>query len=238
MGSPWTNDAFAEMSLRNIDANFAPQTEQQVEYLTDKMHLKKGYRLLDLGCGAGRHSIEFARRGLSVCGVDISEYMLAQARERTDAELDVTYTAANLRDLSALGFGTASFDGAICLCESGIGVLGGGEDELAFLREVSRLLRRGGYFALSCFNVIRRYIRSRDENPRFDYINNTTNWSAEVDGTQLAETQRQYTPSEVKLLLTLAGFGDVRILNCADNVFTDAPMGIEDVEMLVIAEKL
>jgi len=39
-------------------------------------------RILDLGCGTGRHAIEFARRGFDVTGVDFSEAMLTRARER------------------------------------------------------------------------------------------------------------------------------------------------------------
>jgi SAM-dependent methyltransferase len=42
-------------------------------------------RILDLGCGTGRHAIEFARRGFKVTGVDFSEAMLTRARERGDA---------------------------------------------------------------------------------------------------------------------------------------------------------
>lgn len=38
--------------------------------------------LLDLGCGTGRHSVEFARRGYEVVGVDLSEAMLERARRR------------------------------------------------------------------------------------------------------------------------------------------------------------
>ena len=42
-------------------------------------------RILDLGCGTGRHAVEFAKRGFDVTGVDFSEAMLSRARERANA---------------------------------------------------------------------------------------------------------------------------------------------------------
>ncbi|HEX7490070.1 MAG TPA: class I SAM-dependent methyltransferase [Candidatus Limnocylindrales bacterium] len=44
------------------------------------------HSLLDLGCGTGRHSVELARRGYEIVGVDISEGMLERARRRATAE--------------------------------------------------------------------------------------------------------------------------------------------------------
>lgn len=85
IGSPWKNPLFAKMSLRNIDERFTANTGLQAEWLMGKMHLKAGMKLLDLGCGAGRHDIEFAKRGIDVTGVDISETMLGAVRQRTEA---------------------------------------------------------------------------------------------------------------------------------------------------------
>lgn len=71
--------------------------------------------LLDLACGTGNISNEFAKRGVSVIGVDISEEMLAVAQEKSRAQnLDVLYLCqpANRLDL----YGTV--DGAVCTIDS------------------------------------------------------------------------------------------------------------------------
>ena len=47
-------------------------TKRQVDFLIDKLELKGNERILDLACGFGRHSLEFARRGYEVTGVDIT----------------------------------------------------------------------------------------------------------------------------------------------------------------------
>ena len=52
----WTLD------IQNI--SWVEDTEHQVDYLIDKLELKGNERILDLACGFGRHSLEFARRGI------------------------------------------------------------------------------------------------------------------------------------------------------------------------------
>lgn len=51
----WTLD------IQNI--SWVEDTKHQVDYLIDKLELKGNERILDLACGFGRHSLEFARRG-------------------------------------------------------------------------------------------------------------------------------------------------------------------------------
>lgn len=239
--SPWSNDSFATISLEKIDDKFLSSTLAQVDYLVKKMKLTTGSRILDLGCGAGRHSIELSKRGMIVTGIDISETMLCNAQQRNEkAGVKVDYIKSDLADLYKIGLGYSSFDGVICLCESGIGVLGSESKDFEFFRQVYNLLCPDSYFVMTCFNSLRRYIRSKGANPKFDYINSTMAWSCpmESDGEMLSELQRQYAPSEIKMLLKLNGFSEIDVLNCCDGMFTDDIMGIEDIEMLVIARKV
>ena len=59
----WTLD------IQNM--SWVEDTKHQVDFLIDKLELKGNERILDLACGFGRHSLEFARRGYEVTGVDI-----------------------------------------------------------------------------------------------------------------------------------------------------------------------
>lgn len=70
-------------------------TKRQVDFLIDKLELKGNERILDLACGFGRHSLEFARRGYEVTGVDITPAYIRYAAKQagkafgscTDGEL-------------------------------------------------------------------------------------------------------------------------------------------------------
>jgi SAM-dependent methyltransferase len=98
--------------------------------------------VLDLGCGTGNHAIPLARRGFEVIGVDRSESMLAQARDKAlqvNPRLRDVFKDADIRSVD-LG---RQFDAALLM----FAVLGyqlENADVLAALRAAHRHLRRGG----------------------------------------------------------------------------------------------
>lgn len=63
------------------EMGFVQGTLQEVDFLIDLLQLPEGARVLDVGCGAGRHSLEFARRCFRPVGVDISFGLIEVARE-------------------------------------------------------------------------------------------------------------------------------------------------------------
>ncbi|WP_088553821.1 class I SAM-dependent methyltransferase [Calderihabitans maritimus] len=67
--------------------------------------------ILDIGCGTGNFSLELARLGVKVTGIDVSEAMLAKAREKATQEgLAIKFLRADARKLP---FGEASFDAVV-----------------------------------------------------------------------------------------------------------------------------
>lgn len=67
MESLWEDKEFAKLRLRNsIDRKSFPGTEQEVGVLLRELELRKGNSMIDLGCGAGWHAIEMAKRGIRV----------------------------------------------------------------------------------------------------------------------------------------------------------------------------
>src|SRR5260370_9502779 len=74
------------------------------------LDLKSGATMLDLCCGIGRHSIEFARRGFNVIGVDLTKPYLEQARASASKEnLKIEFVLSDMREFSRPG----AFDAAI-----------------------------------------------------------------------------------------------------------------------------
>jgi 2-polyprenyl-3-methyl-5-hydroxy-6-metoxy-1,4-benzoquinol methylase len=73
-------------------------TKQEVEQIASLLELHAGVSICDLCCGVGRHSLELARHGLNVTGVDRTALYLEQARKKAEAEgLDVRFVREDMR---------------------------------------------------------------------------------------------------------------------------------------------
>jgi SAM-dependent methyltransferase len=110
--------------------------------------LRAGDRLLDLGCGAGRHAFEALRRGARVTAFDYDEAELkdvaAMASAMAEAgDLPAAATSATTRgDATQLPFADGSFDRIIAA-----EVLEHIDDDMGAVRELVRVLRPGGTMA-------------------------------------------------------------------------------------------
>lgn len=108
-------------------------------------------RLVDLGCGTGRHALEFASRGFDVLGVDLSREMLVQLQTKSHvANIEIATLRANLCDLD--GIRDATFEYAILMYAT-LGMIPAVEDRARVLRQARRLLKPGGRLALHVHNL-------------------------------------------------------------------------------------
>lgn len=113
----------------------------------DEADLAPDSPVLDIGCGAGLVSVELARRGLAVTGVDSSAEMVALLSQRAaDEHLDARVQAQQA-DVRELPFGSREFKLVI-----GLGVLPWLDDPWSALREMARVLAPGGWAILTADN--------------------------------------------------------------------------------------
>jgi SAM-dependent methyltransferase len=115
---PWDEPLFSERMLReHLDQTHgaasrpAVEIRAQVERMWEWLDLQPGKRLLDLTCGPGLYAAEFARRGVSVTGIDFSPASIAYAREHCSG-LPCEFVHADVRDMH---FSGQEFDAAIYL---------------------------------------------------------------------------------------------------------------------------
>jgi len=209
--------------------SFTKGTEQEVAFLVEVLDLAPGMRVLDAGCGPGRHSLALARRGLQVCGIDLALPFLEVARDTGTAgpvpdpvsaadpaptgegAAPAPRAAAFLQgDVRRLPVRPGSFDAVICLCQGGFGLLGGAGDEGMALGELARALRPGGRLALTAFSSWYA-VKWLAEGETFDAETAVLHETARIrdrsgeEEAEFALDHTCFTPRELGLMATAAG---------------------------------
>lgn len=230
----WFEPIAAHLGSAYLRYSFTKGTVQEVDRVVASLGLQPGERVLDVGCGPGRHANELARRGIVVHGVDISEPFVELARR--DAPAGATFERLDAR---ALAF-DAEFDAAICLCQGAFGLMTAGGEDDTVIGGIARALRPGGRLALSAFNA---YFAMRyHQDATFDADLGISHERTEVrdpDGRPLEVDLWTgcYTPRELRLLLDRHGLAVERISSVEPGAYGDAPPTIESPEFLVIAHR-
>lgn len=203
----WFEPVAEHLGAAYLRYSFTKGTDQEVGFLVEALGLQPGMRVLDVGCGPGRHAHALARLGLEVVGVDISQRFVDLAA--AGAPPGATFQRADAR---ALAF-DAEFDAAISLCQGAFGLTGGPGAPLdgdgAVLAGMARALRPAGVLAVSAFSAY-FMLRHLEEQDTFDadagvnhertVVRDEAGVEAEVD---LWTTC--FTPRELRLLAARAG---------------------------------
>jgi ubiquinone/menaquinone biosynthesis C-methylase UbiE len=133
---------------------------EQVSQALDLMGIEDSARFLDLACGPGRHSLELARRGFQVTGVDRTTEYLDEAHKRADREeLDIEFVNEDMRHFSRPN----AYDGAWSMFTS-FGYFEQPSDNQQVLDNTFRSLKDGGVFLIELMGreVLARIFQARD----------------------------------------------------------------------------
>lgn len=225
--------------------SFTKGTEQEVSFLVDVLDLRPGQRLLDVGCGPGRHAHAFAARGIDVVGVDVSERFLRLARVASSLGGGARFLRG---DAGRLPVATASVDAAVSLCQGGFGLPpvsvetgpDGGADARA-LGEIARALKPGGGLALSAFSSYFA-VRFLEETDAFDAdrgVNHERTAVKDMEGRDAGFDlwTSCFTPRELRLMCRAAGLDVGHVWAVAPGDYARHPPDVDHPEHLVLARK-
>ena len=78
----WYEALFENYGMKYDRESFVQGTMGECDFIEEEINYDQTRRILDIGCGTGRHSIELAKRGYQVTGIDLSESQLKRAKEK------------------------------------------------------------------------------------------------------------------------------------------------------------
>lgn len=247
----WFEDLADHMGEAYLRYSFTMGTVQEVDHLMAALGLGPGSRVLDVGCGPGRHAHEFARRGVEVHGIDISSTFVDLAS--ASAPPGATFERLDARDLVTMSRLHGCFDAVVCLCQGAFGLMTAADGRAGADGEpldgnslvvagMAAALRPGGRLALSAFSshfVVRAQALGLYESS-FDAATGVTHERTEVrspDGTPRPVDlwTACYTPRELTLLCHLNGLRVDAISSVEPGAYGWAAPDCESPEYLLLA---
>lgn len=144
MSKDWFRSGFFDDAMGEIlfDAASVKAAKEEVQGLLRLAHPQAGATVLDLACGVGRHSLEFARRGYAVTGLDLSEAYIREgiARSRRARLKGLRFEKGELLDLYRF---QGEFDLVVNLFTS-FGYYASAKDNFESLKQMALALKPGG----------------------------------------------------------------------------------------------
>lgn len=237
----WFEDLADYMGSAYLRYSFTKGTDQEVSALVELLALASGDRVLDIGCGPGRHSLALARLGWRVVGLDVSATFVRLAREA--AQRDGLSTAAfvhgDARDLSGVP-GHGEFDAAICLCQGAFGLMDDAAGDAAVLAAISAALRPGGRVALTAFNAyfsVRHHLEASFDADTGTSRETTTIHDPTGRPRAVDLVTRCYTPPELRALVGSAGLEVTAIHGVEPGAYGRSDPSVDLPEFLVLARR-
>ena len=250
----WYELLFQNYALKYDNESFTRGTSGECDFIESEIGFNKQLRLLDIGCGTGRHTIELTRRGYQVTGIDFSESMLRRAKEKaSEQNLAIDFLHKDARDLSFTG----EFDVVIMLCEGAFPLMETDEMNFQILKNAAKALNDKGKLIFTTLNGLFALFHSvKDFLDHASIEGNATNVSNTFDvmtfrdysttlvtddsgnKMELKCNERYYVPSEITWSLKSLDFKNVDIFGARLGAYSRKDqLTTDDFEMLIIAEK-
>ncbi|UCH12733.1 MAG: class I SAM-dependent methyltransferase [Candidatus Omnitrophota bacterium] len=250
----WYESLYENYSRKYDKEPFVQGTVGECDFIEQEIKQDKSLKILDIGCGTGRHAIELTKRGYNVTGVDLSEDQIKRAREKAkEAGVTIDFQIQDARNLPF----DSEFDLAIMLCEGGFSLMETDEMNFEILKNATKALKSKGKLIFTALNGLfplfhsvndfyesaQKEGQSQCKECSFDLMtfrdHNTVVFEDDSGNKrELKCNERYYVPSEITWLLKTLGFKKIDIFGAKLGAFSrQDKLTTDDFEMLVVAEK-
>lgn len=250
----WYESLFENYGNKYENESFAQGTIGECDFIEKEINFNKNLKILDIGCGTGRHSIELSKRGYNITGIDLSDSLLAKAKEKAKKNgLNITFQKYDARSLPF----SDEFEVVIMLCEGAFPLMETDEMNYRILQNAAAALKKNGKLIFTTlnglfplFHSVKDFLASELKDGNAKYDKNTFdfmtfrdyNITTVVDDLgnkkELQCNERYYVPSEITWMLKCLGFRTMDIYGARLGAFSrEDKLTTEDFEMLVIADK-
>ena len=237
----WFEDLASHMKAAYLKYSFTKGTVQEIDYILEATRATVGSSFIDVGCGPGRHSLELARRGMHVRGIDVSQDFvdIAQQRAAKESLNNAEFMRLDARSLCDEDSLHNRFDFAICLCQGAFGLMVDDRHDVEILKGIRNCLKPKGVLVLSAFNAY--FSVKHHGDAEFDVLGGVSHETTDIRN-DLGEVKNVdlwtgcYTPRELRLVFDLAGFDIESISSVEPGCYSAASCSTELPEFLVIAK--
>lgn len=250
----WYELLFENYGQKYDNEPFTKGTIGECDFIEKEIGHNKVLKIIDVGCGTGRHAIELSKRGYSITGIDLSESLLKIAREKAKQDhLHIDFLKHDARNLPFEN----QFDVAIMLCEGGFPLMETDEMNFEILRNISTSLKYKSKFIFTTLNGLFPLFHSinsfhaenaTEGNAQYNSKNFDLMTFRDYNITKVIDdsgeekefecNERYYVPSEITWLLKTLEFSNIEVFGAKLGAFSrNDKLTTWDFEMLVIAER-
>ncbi len=246
----WYEELFNQDYDRIYFPTFTPEKNKaEVDFMISVLSIPRGGRVFDVACGHGRHSIELARRGYHVTGLDLSPRFIEIAKQTAKANgfSNAEFLVGDMRETHFVN----QFDAAFCYFTS-FGYFSDTENK-GVLEMVAKSLVTGGMFLIETVNRDWTIHKVENQPRRWDEIEPDFFLLEDISfnaHTSRIHTERiifdrgerrsveydikLYTHAELEDMLEDAGFRVVSTYGNKDS----SPYSVSSPRMIIVSRKL
>lgn len=234
-GGPYFEEVAERLGSAYLRYDFTKGSAQEVTFLVELLDLPPEARLLDVGCGPGRHAVPLAEAGYAVVGIDVSRPFLDLAAEAARrAGVGAGFFQVDARQMPF----DDEFDAVVSICQGAFGLMG--KDDALILRRMREAVKPGGRVIVTAFSAYHaaRYQTDAHLDAEEGIVHEDTTVRDPTGAEHPVEVWTSvYTPRELRLLAIGVGLIPEHVWSVSPGDFARRRPDVDHHEFMLVARR-